>query len=679
MSRYGYFELRSSCGSCGQPMPVNGPLTSVSCSYCFKENQIQASTIADFINDLEDDYEGLAEGTGHGGTLMGGDGTFKYKQQRRQPHCKGCKSPLPEVPIAQDGGIYCPQCGTSCDVYPAPAWLIQVCPSVVQVLGAERPPAAPGAVTASVDQQQVRPIAMACPKCGAGLSITSEHARVHPCDYCKTDVFIPDELWKRLHPVKEVSGWWVRYEGPSRQERLAQQRAREQQEEQAALARRRNKPGPSKSGRSASQIPTGVFLTSAALNALGIGLVVIAMTVGRRFRSELQLGLMLVGGVFFAAGVLTIIIVKARKNLERGKGKVLCRAAMELVCQQFGWTFHGKEVSAQHHLGTIHEELHGRDVELDPDDDGIEVELHSSPFFLGTEASEHDSPPDEMRRFTTGDFRFDETFPIRYATLQMADAIERGQRASLEPFFWYLERWKPRLARLQVDESDINLHVHEGRGKDKYIPGEELQPLLLDTVELAKGIELTSHGRPWSRPQYAPLTPTADLLAAAKNIKGSSAWGQLVGPGAFAFLPLIVVPVVLFAVFTSGEVTGQLQGSGSLLGDFTLAPDTCSSGQHDGFFGVWVGSTRSSEEVIKLYDDPRAGRVAIVQIPGSCKGPECKRVALDAKTCQRFTADIERTSTTINDVRVLDARLTLDCQLDSGDQISGSLTIEGCH
>jgi hypothetical protein len=39
-----------------------------------------------------------------------------------------------------------------------------------------------------------------------------------PCQYCKTDVYLPDDLWRRLHPVKTMAPWFVRFEGRSRAE-----------------------------------------------------------------------------------------------------------------------------------------------------------------------------------------------------------------------------------------------------------------------------------------------------------------------------------------------------------------------------------------------------------------------------------------------------------------------------
>ncbi|MEA3267036.1 MAG: hypothetical protein U9P42_08885 [Candidatus Fermentibacteria bacterium] len=87
MTRYGCFEIRTTCSSCGNPIPVNGPQGSLTCTACFEEMVLSSERIAGFLNDFEEDYEGLTEGQGQGGTLMSGDGTFEYGYWPLAPCC----------------------------------------------------------------------------------------------------------------------------------------------------------------------------------------------------------------------------------------------------------------------------------------------------------------------------------------------------------------------------------------------------------------------------------------------------------------------------------------------------------------------------------------------------------------------------------------------------------------
>ncbi|MBN2497452.1 MAG: hypothetical protein JXR96_22865 [Deltaproteobacteria bacterium] len=154
-----------------------------------------------------------------------------------------------------------------------------------------------------------------------------------------------------------------------------------------------------------------------------------------------------------------------------------------------------------------------------------------------------------------------------------------------------------------------------------------------------------------------------------------------IGLGFFIALCAAVPLVIIFLVggFGSGEVTGELRGSGPLVGTFSLAPDACGSGQSDGFVGVYLGAKDRSDARLKVFQDPAYGEMVLLQIPGSCEGPRCKQVLLKRDHCERLSVRIEKTNTTINDVRVLDGELSLKCKLASGDAISGELRFEGCH
>ena len=154
-----------------------------------------------------------------------------------------------------------------------------------------------------------------------------------------------------------------------------------------------------------------------------------------------------------------------------------------------------------------------------------------------------------------------------------------------------------------------------------------------------------------------------------------------IGWGIFVAACVVGPIIAMFALggFGEGEVKGELLGSGPLVGSFALKADACRSGEADGFLGVYLGETGRSDARLKAFQDPAYGKMVQLQVPGSCEGPRCKQITLKDESCARFAVRIEKTNTTINDVRVLDGELSLDCELVSGDRISGELRFEGCH
>lgn len=75
---------------------------------------------------------------------------------------------------------------------------------------------------------------MTCPQCGAALHLTAGSQRTTSCQFCNVDVFLPDDLWRRLHPVKVVQPWWVRFEGSTRRQEKVASDAAEQRRREAA-------------------------------------------------------------------------------------------------------------------------------------------------------------------------------------------------------------------------------------------------------------------------------------------------------------------------------------------------------------------------------------------------------------------------------------------------------------
>ena len=231
--RYGSFHILTECGKCGLSFPVNGPLRTIECPHCLSERSIGEQVFADILGTLEEEYETLGEGEGNGVKSSGQHGTFRYTYLRRMPQCHGCKKPfdVEAIPIGSASIIECQNCQKRHSTFPAPTWLKNHVPTAIQCYGADLPPQYQAEHAAlEIDQNVPEAIAMACPSCGGGLRVTSSWSRIHPCQYCEIEVFIPDAVWKRLHPVKIAHHWGVRFEGPV-------SRGQETQDELADLER----------------------------------------------------------------------------------------------------------------------------------------------------------------------------------------------------------------------------------------------------------------------------------------------------------------------------------------------------------------------------------------------------------------------------------------------------------
>jgi len=194
-------RVSTACVHCAEPVPVNGPVERVHCPHCEKDMPTPP---------------GLANGIveGNKGTLIlaGLGQAFKVEASSDpNPECPKCGNSIPfeahRDAIGKTTTLACPGCGATIPTYPAPEWFKQQFPTALQVFGGDADTAKAAGLDLHVNETKPAPIAIACPKCGGGLTITSDTARTVECTYCKASVFLPDALWKRLHPVKTMLRW----------------------------------------------------------------------------------------------------------------------------------------------------------------------------------------------------------------------------------------------------------------------------------------------------------------------------------------------------------------------------------------------------------------------------------------------------------------------------------------
>jgi len=61
-------------------------------------------------------------------------------------------------------------------------------------------------------QEKTKMIMFACLQCGSPLKISEITPRILKCEYCDTDQYIPDALWRNIHPIPKKRTWFIRWE-----------------------------------------------------------------------------------------------------------------------------------------------------------------------------------------------------------------------------------------------------------------------------------------------------------------------------------------------------------------------------------------------------------------------------------------------------------------------------------
>ena len=199
-------ECSIKCPRCDGSIKLNGPWESAHCDACQNDVNVPHEFWTDIVKDtMEEIASGeLGEGEGRNSTIFGLFST-SLLYGRLAARCEKCKTPIEVAGTPAEPYLHtCPECGLETPVAPAPGWLVEAHPSVRHTVAATDSSAAPESTVSG-------PVAMSCTQCGGSLLIDGKD-RLVPCQYCGVNLYLPDDLWLRLHPVKTKIRWFIGYE-----------------------------------------------------------------------------------------------------------------------------------------------------------------------------------------------------------------------------------------------------------------------------------------------------------------------------------------------------------------------------------------------------------------------------------------------------------------------------------
>ncbi|MCB9592156.1 MAG: hypothetical protein H6719_05435 [Sandaracinaceae bacterium] len=188
-------------------------------------------------------------------------------------------------------------------------------------------------------------------------------------------------------------------------------------------------------------------------------------------------------------------------------------------------------------------------------------------------------------------------------------------------------------------------------------------------------------GTPRAKPE-APLpaaaaTPTATPTATPGVPVKRSIRGRLM----FLVSAIIPIGIVIMSLKDCGSAEGQMVVSGSPHGEWTFVPTGCASMQPYGFVGANLHADGHNDGGVYVTLDHVHGHKVELEVPGSCRnadGTDCTVFEVPRDACQVFDVAVENSGTVVNDVRLVDGHVHLQCELPDGTTVSGTITFEGC-
>lgn len=204
-------ELKTACKSCGNTLPLNALTENVLCRSCQNINYFPYEKWKKSILDSAlNEYSDLKEGEGQTQTVMTGEFTFQIMYGLQNPRCQKCKTYLlPEhmYDYAKTGYAVCGKCSNKVSVRTLPDELKDIFEGV-KFLAGEDSDMFNTNKEGIKTQNTGKPILFICPSCAGNLEVDGTD-RMITCKFCSSQIYLPDDLWLRLHPVKTVGRWYL--------------------------------------------------------------------------------------------------------------------------------------------------------------------------------------------------------------------------------------------------------------------------------------------------------------------------------------------------------------------------------------------------------------------------------------------------------------------------------------
>ncbi len=207
------FKIQVNCPNCNVFHSVSGIHFTESCQNCGSEiklrkflNDVLFGKFLDRTKYMNAFLSGTIEQIGGGG--VNEVGSYKMSYSSLPAHCEECETTLDETAILEAINAKHPvecKCGHKMPMRPADGDVKDFHPKAIAVINDSE--GIDAGIKTADDKSST--VVIKCMTCGAGLEITSKAKRTVKCQFCDNENYLPDNIWQKLHPHKDVEPFFV--------------------------------------------------------------------------------------------------------------------------------------------------------------------------------------------------------------------------------------------------------------------------------------------------------------------------------------------------------------------------------------------------------------------------------------------------------------------------------------
>jgi len=129
---------------------------------------------------------------------------------RQEPRCRNCKQDIDVSKIgeyANQENVKCSKCSYDIYVRKVPENIAKELVGVKYLIGEDEDLISVHKTNGNLPDS-VKPVLFTCPSCAGNLEIDGS-SRMVICKFCSSQIYLPDDLWFRLHPAKTAERWYM--------------------------------------------------------------------------------------------------------------------------------------------------------------------------------------------------------------------------------------------------------------------------------------------------------------------------------------------------------------------------------------------------------------------------------------------------------------------------------------
>jgi DNA-directed RNA polymerase subunit RPC12/RpoP len=203
-------ELKTSCKHCSSPLMLNAFTERILCTSCNKFSTFPQETWHGLLEDAMKEAPKFKLGEGQPSTIMRGENTYSLMFGRQEPRCGKCKTGIDIAKLEEyssKGSVVCTKCSNKVFVRKAPVFVTESF-SEAKYLASENSNLLSQNEKSASLPNSAKPVLFTCPSCAGNLEIDGSD-RMVTCKFCDSQIYLPDDLWFRLHPAESVERWYI--------------------------------------------------------------------------------------------------------------------------------------------------------------------------------------------------------------------------------------------------------------------------------------------------------------------------------------------------------------------------------------------------------------------------------------------------------------------------------------